>query len=207
MRSYGDPCGLSRALDLVGERWSLLVVRELLFGPKRFSDLRIGVPNASPNVLAQRLRELEDAGVVQRRTLPPPGKVSVYELTDRGKALENAIIALAFWGSRTPPMLGAELSTDSVMLALKTTFAAERAKGMQARIAMHLGDEHFGITIGRAGFHIERMEMRDPDAKLETDSATLRALAFRGRKLDDARRAGTAVVTGDARLAARFLRL
>src|ERR1700736_2037552 len=114
MRSYGDPCGLARALDLVGERWSLLVVRELLFGPKRFTDLRAGVPGASPNVLAQRLRELEQAGVVRHRKLAPPAGVAVYELTERGHALESAIIHLARWGSSTPPMRGAELSLDAL---------------------------------------------------------------------------------------------
>jgi DNA-binding HxlR family transcriptional regulator len=92
MRSYGDPCGPARALDLVGERWSLLTLRELLFGPKRFTDLRAGMPGASPNVLAQRLRELEQAGIVRRRKLAPPSGVAVYELTERGHELEPAFI-------------------------------------------------------------------------------------------------------------------
>ena len=83
-RSYGDPCGIARALDLVGERWALLVVRELVFGPKRFTDLRAGLPHLGPDVLAQRLRDLEQAGIVQRRTLPPPAGSRVYELTDGG---------------------------------------------------------------------------------------------------------------------------
>src|SRR5882724_9674006 len=98
-RSYGDPCGIARALDLVGERWALLVVRELVLGPKRFTDLRAGLPNLSPDVLAQRLRELERAGVALRRKLPPPAGSWVYELTDWGRELEPVVLALGRWGS------------------------------------------------------------------------------------------------------------
>src|SRR5215204_4140654 len=87
MRTYDDGCAAAHALDLIGERWALLVVRELLLGPKRFTDLRAGLPNASPNVLAQRLRELEAAGIVRRRKLPPPAASRVYELTEWGQDL------------------------------------------------------------------------------------------------------------------------
>src|ERR1700685_3017592 len=100
-RSYGDSCGIARALDLVGERWALLVVRELLLGPKRFTDLRAGLPKVSADVLSQRLRELERIGAVQRRKLPPPAGVQVYELTDWGRELEPVLLALGRWGSRT----------------------------------------------------------------------------------------------------------
>src|ERR687889_2824463 len=102
MRSYGDRCGIARALDVVGERWALLVVRELLLGPKRFTDLRAGLPNVGPDVLAQRLRELEAAGVVRRAKLPPPAASKVYELTPRGAELEPVILALGRWGSVAP---------------------------------------------------------------------------------------------------------
>src|SRR5918997_5673996 len=102
MRTYCDGCAAAHALDLVGERWALLVVRELLLGPKRFTDLRAGLPSASPNVLAQRLRELEEAGVVRRRKLPPPAASRVYELTDWGMELEPVIIGLGRWGARSP---------------------------------------------------------------------------------------------------------
>src|SRR5207248_7286064 len=99
-RTYGDGCAIARALDLVGERWALLVVRELLLGPKRFTDLRSGLPNASPNVLSERLRELEEAGVLRRRKLPPPAAAWVYELTAWGRDLEPVVTALGRWGSR-----------------------------------------------------------------------------------------------------------
>src|SRR5262245_13199941 len=98
-RSYGQYCGLAKALDLVGERWALLVVRELLLGPKRFTDLLDGLPGVSTNVLATRLRGLERAGVVERNVLPPPAASSVYELTAYGRALEPAVAALGRWGA------------------------------------------------------------------------------------------------------------
>src|SRR5436190_12492610 len=101
-RSYGDSCGIARALDLIGERWALLVVRELVLGPKRFTDLRAGLPNLSADVLAQRLRELDQAGIVRRRKLPPPAGVKVYELTHWGLELEPVLLDLGRWGSRSP---------------------------------------------------------------------------------------------------------
>src|SRR6201993_4693852 len=101
-RRYDDPCGIARALDAVGDRWALLVVRELIFGPKRFLQLRDGLHLISPNVLSQRLRDLEDAGVVRRQLLAPPAGVPVYELTDRGRDLEPALLELGRWGSQQP---------------------------------------------------------------------------------------------------------
>src|SRR4051794_8877474 len=98
-RSYADRCGIARALDLIGERWALLVVRELLLGPKRFTDLRSGLPTVGPDVLSQRLRELEAAGIVARTTLAPPGRRRLYELTKRGTQLEPVILALGRFGS------------------------------------------------------------------------------------------------------------
>src|SRR5436189_5833106 len=101
-RTYGESCAASHALDLVGERWALLIVRELLLGPKRFTDLRAGLPAISPNVLTQRLEELERAGVLRRRKLLPPAGAWVYELTEWGLDLEPVIIALGRWGARSP---------------------------------------------------------------------------------------------------------
>src|SRR5512145_951843 len=97
-RAYADACAAARALDVVGSRWALLVARELLHGPKRFTDLRAGLPTASPNVLSQRLRELQRDGVVRRRALPPPAGSQVYELTEWGRELEPVMLALGRWG-------------------------------------------------------------------------------------------------------------
>src|SRR5215211_7164001 len=122
-RTYGDGCAIAHGLDLVGERWALLVVRELLLGPKRFTDLKRGLPNASPNVISERLRELERAGVVSRDTLPPPASSRVYELTSWGHELEETVLSLGRWGSRSPsPSPDAPLGADSMVLALKGLF-------------------------------------------------------------------------------------
>jgi DNA-binding HxlR family transcriptional regulator len=114
-RSYNDLCPIARALDVVGERWALLVIRELLLGPQRFSDLRLALPGVSSNLLTDRLRELEVRGVVRRRVLPPPAGSSVYELTDRGLRLEPVLDALGAWGAsetgpgHSPPARAANL--------------------------------------------------------------------------------------------------
>ena len=120
-RTYGDACGIARALDVVGERWALLVVRELLFGPQRFSDLRRALVNASSNLVADRLRELEERGVVRRRKLAPPAGSSVYELTEWGRDLEPIVLALGTWGVHAPlPPEPIALSATSALIALRS---------------------------------------------------------------------------------------
>ncbi len=198
MRSYDDPCGVARALDAVGERWALLVVRELLLGPKRFRDLSRSLPGMSQNVLSQRLRELEAAGVVRRRRLGPPASTSVYELTEHGAELEAVVLALARWGSRRPVPPAGELSVDALVLALRTTFSAERAGDLSARVALRLGDDAFLARVDSGEFSIERGS-GEADATLETDASTLRSLVFLGARLDDA------AVTGDRGVVKRFL--
>jgi DNA-binding HxlR family transcriptional regulator len=126
-RRYGEACPVAHALDVVGERWALLVVRELRLGPKRYSDLAASLPGAGPNVLAQRLRDLEDGGVLRRRTLPPPAGARVYELTPWGAELEPVFRALARWGVRSPVPRQGRLSADSIMLGLRTFFDTEHA--------------------------------------------------------------------------------
>jgi len=210
-RTYGDACGVARALDLIGERWALLVVRELLLGPKRFTDLTTGVPGMSPNVLSQRLRELEETGIVQRRKLGPPASNRVYDLTERGAELEPVLIAIARWGSRAPMTSSAELSTDALILALRTTFDADMAATLAARYELRLGDDRFHLDVADGRFDVGRFAVgrgaaEQPDAILGTDAATLRALVFRGRRLDDAERAGDVTVTGDRDAVAHLLR-
>jgi DNA-binding HxlR family transcriptional regulator len=206
-RSYGDPCGIARALDRVGERWALLVVRELLLGPKRFTDLRAGLPAASPNVLSQRLRELEEAGVVRRAQLPPPGAASVYQLTPWGRELEPVIRALAAWGSRAVPVPRGELSPDALAIALETTLDAAAAGELRGRIALRLGQDRFIASLADGRLQIERGAADDCDAAIQTSPVCLRQIAFGDRSLAEARRVGDAGVTGDARLAARFVSL
>ncbi|MGH2893908.1 MAG: winged helix-turn-helix transcriptional regulator, partial [Solirubrobacteraceae bacterium] len=132
-RTYGDSCGIARALDVVGERWALLVVRELVLGPKRFTDLRAGLTRVGPDMLAARLRELEEAGVVRRGALPPPAASKIYALTERGAELAPVLMALGRWGSRTPlPDATPPLGIDAAIVALQTTFDADAAGWVEA---------------------------------------------------------------------------
>ena len=121
-RTYNDRCGVARALDVIGERWALLVVRELLLGPKRFTDLQRGLGAVSQNVLSQRLQALERAGVVRRRRLGPPAAAWAYELTERGEALDAVLMALGQWGRHVPVRATTTMSVDAFVLALRTTF-------------------------------------------------------------------------------------
>lgn len=205
-RSYTDPCGVARALDAVGERWALLVVRELLFGPKRFTDLQHGLAGISHNVLSQRLSELEAAGLVRRRRIGPPVSTRVYELTQRGHELEPVLLALARWGSHNPFAPGvAEFSVDAFILALKAAFDPHRAAGLHARFELRLGDDRFHAEIHDGRFDVGRGSAGEADATLDTDVTTLRALVFGTRPLADAERAGDLRLEGDHEAAARLI--
>ncbi|HEX4215998.1 MAG TPA: winged helix-turn-helix transcriptional regulator [Candidatus Dormibacteraeota bacterium] len=203
-RTYDDPCGVARALDVVGERWALLVVRELLFGPKRFSDLGRGLPGISENVLSQRLRELEEAGLVRRRRLGPPASTGVYDLTDRGADLEAVLLALSRWGSRGPLATGSELSADALILALKTTFDPGAAGGLVARYELRIGADRFRVRISRGRFDVSRGSAEEPDAIIEGDVAALRSLIFGGSSLGEAIRSREVRVLGNHGVAARL---
>jgi DNA-binding HxlR family transcriptional regulator len=201
-------CGIARALDVIGERWALLVVRELILGPKRFTDLRAGLPNVGPDVLSQRLRELEAAGVLRRRTLAPPAASRVYELTDRGRALEPVLLALGEWGSTAPvPPGNPRLGVDSTIIALQTLFDTGAAGDLAATYELRLGDQVFRAHVAEGELQLERGEAPDPDATITSDPWPLGRMLWQGYALKDAERAGEATVEGDRRAAARFLRL
>jgi DNA-binding HxlR family transcriptional regulator/putative sterol carrier protein len=204
-RSYDDPCGVARALDVVGERWALLVVRELLLGPKRFGALSSGLPGISQNVLSQRLRELQEAGVVRRRTFGPPASSHGYELTERGRELEPVLHALARWGSRIPLGSGGGLSTDALMLALQTTFDTRAVGALRARLELRIGDDCFRAEIGSGRFGISRGSAGQADAILTADAGTLRALVFGDQTIAEAVGRGDLRIDGDRRVAARFI--
>jgi DNA-binding HxlR family transcriptional regulator len=206
-RSYGDPCGVARGLDLVGERWALLIVRELLFGPRRFTDLRSGLPGASPNVLSQRLDDLEAAGVVQRRKLAPPAASWVYDLTDWGRELEDVLIGLGRWGSRARLMPAAELSARALMLALKTTFDPAAAGQRRVLVELRLGEERFSASVENGRIALAAGGAERPDAVIEASAPVLRDLVFGGRPAGAAERAGDLLLTGDRQAALRFLGL
>ena len=208
-RTYGDGCSIARGLDLVGERWALLVVRELLLGPKRYTDLRSGLPNASPNVLSERLRELERAGIVRRRKLPPPAGSRVYELTEWGLELEEIVISLGRWASRspTPPGDAPIVSADSIILALRGLFDASAAQGLRARYELRLGDDRFRVEVADDELEAARGDAPQPDATIDTDPGTLDAVLWKGRSLADARRSGRLTIEGDKAAVERFVRL
>ena len=187
MRTYEDGCAAAHALDLVGERWALLVVRELLLGPKRFTDLRAGLPHASPNVLSQRLRELEGAGVVRRRKLPPPAASRVYELTEWGEELEPVVISLGRWGARSPSRpRDAGLGVDSLILSLRTMFDPRAAEGIEASFELRLGEDVFRAEVADGRFEIVRGGAEQPVAAIKADPATLAAAWQAGRALSQA---------------------
>ncbi len=205
-RNYDDPCGIARALDVIGDRWALLVVRELVFGPKRFLQLRAGLPTVSPNVLAQRLRDLEAAGIVRRDELAPPASVAVYELTDRGRALEPVLLELGRWGSQEPIATSRELSPDALMVALKTAFDPSEAPA-HGSYALDVGAATFTVVVSDGTITIGRGRPGDTAVAIGGDSATMRAVAFGREPIADAERAGRLTVAGDRALAERFTRM
>jgi DNA-binding HxlR family transcriptional regulator len=205
MRSYGDGCSSAHALDLVGDRWALLIVRDLLLGPKRFSDLRAGLPNGSANVLTQRLRELEAAGVVQRRRLPPPASTNVYELTPWGAELEPVVLLLQRWGAGSPAFSpDVPVGCDAAMLALKNGFLGDDGGG-DVRVEVRFPAGTFAVDIADGSIAIARGPAPGPvDLAIETDPTTLEHLAFTGLTVAGARRMGMLVVVGDVAAAQAF---
>src|SRR5579864_5034346 len=141
-RTYGQFCGFSRAVEVVGERWALLVIRDLLVGPKRFTDLHRGLPGIPTTVLTARLKELEQAGIVRRRILPRPDNSVVYELTDYGAELEETVVRLGRWGAKAlgEPRPGEIITANSIIMALRATFHRERARGLTLSYELRLGE-------------------------------------------------------------------
>jgi DNA-binding HxlR family transcriptional regulator/putative sterol carrier protein len=200
-RSYDDPCGVARALDRVGERWSLLIVRELLLGPKRFSDLARGLVGVSPNVLTHRLKELEAAGVVERTETLPPASGQAYALTAWGRELDGVIVALAGWGSQAPLPSEHDLSPDAFVLSLRTTFDPSAALDLSARVALRLEGDRFDLTIDRGHITVARGDTADHDLVLRGNTATLRAVVYGGLDLRRAQSDGRLHVEGPIVLA------
>jgi DNA-binding HxlR family transcriptional regulator len=208
-RHYDDACATAHALDLVGERWALLVMRELMLGPKRFSDLRESLPGISANVLTQRLEGLEAAGVLTRRKLPPPAAVQVYELTEWGYESEPIFQALGRWAARSPlhdPTL--PFSAASLILSLRTMFDAARAEGLDARIGFSLSDtETFMAHLADGRIEIARGPVEGADLVFTGTPPVLAGAIYGGQPLDALESAGALRIEGDRALAQRFVRL
>lgn len=196
-RSYADPCGVSRALDAVGERWALLVVRELSLGPLRFSQLRTGLPDISPNVLSQRLRELEEAGVVRRYRLDPPASTTVYELTDRGHDLDPVLQALGRWGAREPEITSRELSPVSFLRSLRVLLSPGAP---DVTLALDIDGEPFSLVIADGIATARRGRSAMPAVTLTADVATLRAVFLLEADPAALETAGLLRVSGDRQI-------
>jgi DNA-binding HxlR family transcriptional regulator len=193
-RSYGDQCGVARSLDVIGERWALLVVRELLLGPKRFNDLLAGLPGASPNVISQRLRELTGSGVIRHRDLGPPARVRVYELTDWGRELEPVIVHLGRWGTRAPLPEDAGWSLDSLLIALQGTADPAAVSG---RYELRVGADVFTVDGTSGSVRMRRGTADRPGATLTTDADTLHAVTLGIRRIAAAAESGDLRLDGD----------
>ncbi|MFF5985527.1 winged helix-turn-helix transcriptional regulator [Prauserella flavalba] len=159
-RHYGQFCGLAHAADLVGERWALLIIRDLMVAPKRFTDLRRGLPKIPTNVLSARLKQLEGEGVVERRVLPRPDGSVVYELTAYGRDLEDIVLALGRWGARTLGEPGPDdiVTPDSMVMAMRSTFHAEDARDVVAGFELRLGDVVVGVRVDKGKLDVAEGE-------------------------------------------------
>ncbi|MGI5268107.1 winged helix-turn-helix transcriptional regulator [Nonomuraea sp. CA-218870] len=204
-RKYDEGCAVAHALDLVGERWALLVVRELLLGPKRFTDLLSGLPGVSTDMLTLRLRELATAGVVRRRRLARPAASWVYELTRWGAELGPIVVSLAKWGGRSPGLrLDAPIGVDSLLLSLEALFDARAAAGFTATLALRIGEDSFRVAIADGRIDISRDEPDRPHATLVTDLATLLTLLRTDRPIDEVLAGGAAQLEGDRSIVDRW---
>lgn len=207
-RVYGQFCGLARAMEVVGERWALLIVRDLLVGPRRFSDLRRGLPKIPTNILSTRLKELEQAGVVQRRVLPRPAGSVVYELTGLGRGLEEAVLAFGRWGAQLlgDPREGEIVTTDSLIMALRTTFHPQAARGSRLGFELRFGELVLHARVDGARLVVEEGALEEADLVIEGGPG-FKPLLAREVTPAQALAEGTIKVIGDAALLQRFVEI
>lgn len=178
-KRFEQYCPVAHALCLVGERWALLIVRDLLHGPRRYTDLLEGLPGIGTNILAARLRGLEESGIVTKRRLPPPAASTVYELTDYGRELEEVFFALARWGARSlgPPGPGDELYPEWGLNAVAALFSPEAARGLTETYVLEIGGDVFTVRLEDGHMHAEMGAAEDADAVVDTDMDTFFRLA------------------------------
>jgi DNA-binding HxlR family transcriptional regulator len=201
-RRFDDACGLAHALELLGERWAMLVLRELAYGPRRFSELKADLQGISANVLTQRLTELERRGLVRKVRLPPPASVQVYEATEWGLEAIPTIAALGRWAARSPfhdPTL--RMSHVSVIMSLQTLLSPELAEGLDARIGFRFGDADYVTTLGSGRLEVERGEPSGCDVIFTGAPSAIAAVIHGGAPFETIR------VEGDMALAKRFVKL
>jgi len=201
-RGYDDACGTAHALELIGERWALLVLRELMLGPRRFSELKGDLPGISANVLTQRLTDLEARGLVVKKRLPPPASVQVYEATAWGLEAEPIVQALGRWAARSPrhdPTL--PISGVSVLLSFRTMFDPARARDMNATIAFRFGEDRYYVEIGDGKLVAHRGEPAAAELIITGEPTMLAAVVYAKQPLD------LVEIEGDRALFQRFVDL
>jgi DNA-binding HxlR family transcriptional regulator len=205
-RRYDDACGTAHGLELIGERWALLVMRELMLGPKRFSDLRRDLPGISANVLTQRLEGLEESGLLMRRRLPPPANAQVYELTDWGLEAEPIVQTLGRWAARSPahdPTL--PISATSIMLSFRTMYHPGRARRLGATIGFRFADDAFLANAEEDELMVVRGDPAQADAIFDGEPTALAAAVYGKQPLEGLAEAGILRVEGDMTAARRFI--
>jgi DNA-binding HxlR family transcriptional regulator len=198
-RRYEDACGLAHAMELLGERWAMLVLRELAYGPRRFSELKTDLTGISANVLAQRLSELEARGLVRKTRLAPPASIQVYEATEWGLEVVPLIASLGRWAARSPwhnPAL--RMSHVSVIMSLQTLLSPELAEGLDARIGFQFGDVGYVVTIHDRRLDVDRGPVKDCDVEFIGTPSEIAAVIHGGAPLE------TVEIKGDMELAKRF---
>jgi DNA-binding HxlR family transcriptional regulator len=204
-RRYDDACAAAHGMDLIGERWAMPVIRELLMGPRRFSDLKKSLNGISANVLTQRLEGLEAAGILGRRKLPPPASVQVYELTPWGYEAAPIFQALGRWAVRSPRHdPGRPFSPVSLMLSLRTMFSPAAAGQAGGRLLLRMGEETFFWALAGGQVQIGRGEIEAPDAVVTGSPVAIASIVYGGRPLEDAIAAGDLTVEGDPGLLRRL---
>ncbi len=204
-RRYDDSCGTAHALDLIGERWALLVMRELMMGPRRFGDLRASLPGLSANVLTQRLEGLEAAGVLRRRRLPPPASVQVYELTEWGLEAEPILLSLGKWAIRSPRHdTSLPISAVAMMLSFRAKFDPARAQGLDVSIGFRFGEDVFTVVVRNGTLLMERKEPAQADVVASGTPAAIGGLMYGKVPLDEMERQGALSVAGERAALLRF---
>lgn len=204
-RSYDDACGMAHGLELLGDRWALFVVRELMLGPRRFGDLRADLPGISANVLTQRLSELEANGIVVRSKLPPPASVQVYGLSDWGYEAEPIVQELGRWAARSlahDPTL--PISGVSILLSFRTMIDSSRIGDLRLSVGFRFGEDQYLARIDPNGIHVERGLAESGDIIFAGQPTALAAFVYGGVPLEALTQGGALTLQGDPRLATRF---
>lgn len=207
-RHYDDACATAHALDLIGERWSMLIMRELMLGPRRFSDLRAAISGISANVLTQKLEALEEARIVRREKLPPPAKTSAYALTSWGLEAEPILLALGRWGVRSPghdPAL--PFSPVALILSFRAKFDPAAAKGLDVNLALTLDGEPFTVAVKAGRLTTGRGHPATPSARVEASPSAIAALVYSKVPLATLEGQGALTVFGDHKGLVRFAAL